>query len=108
MTGLDEADGRITAVRNKFERQLQRLRERERLVEVSRQDCQKEEEALHADRDRHREQMEQVNLSDRAAHALSSLISVFCWHGEHSAVCVQPVTKTFFWSVPSLTSAFFS
>lgn len=60
MTGLDEAEGRITAVRNKFERQLQRLRERERLVEVSRQDCQKEEEALQADRARHREQMEQV------------------------------------------------
>ena len=60
MTGLDEAEGRITAVRHKFERQLQRLRERERLVEVSRQDCQKEEEALLADRARHREQMEKV------------------------------------------------
>eukprot|EP00752_Nemacystus_decipiens_P009051 g8081.t1 len=60
MTGIDEADGRIAAVRNKFERQLQRLRERERLVEVSRQDCQKEEEALLADRARHREQMEQA------------------------------------------------
>lgn len=62
MTGLDEAEGRITAVRNKFERQLQRLRERERLVEVSREDCQKEEEALLADRARHREQMEQVTI----------------------------------------------
>lgn len=60
MVGLDEAEDRITAVRGKFERQLQRLRERERLVEVSRQDCQKEEEALQADRKRHREQMEQV------------------------------------------------
>ncbi len=60
MVGLDEAEDRITAVRGKFERQLQRLRERERLVEVSRQDCQKEEEALQADRERHREQMEQV------------------------------------------------
>lgn len=58
--GLDEAEGRISAVRSKFERQLQRLRERERLVEVSRQDCQREEAVLQGDRDSHREQMEQV------------------------------------------------
>lgn len=62
LVGLDEAEGRIMAVRGKFERQLQRLRERERLVEVSRQDCQTEEASLQGDRDRHRELMEQVML----------------------------------------------
>lgn len=60
VVGLAEAEGRISAVRSKFERQLQRLRERERLVEVSRQDCQREEAVLHGDRESHREQMEQV------------------------------------------------
>ncbi|CBJ32090.1 conserved unknown protein [Ectocarpus siliculosus] len=60
LVGLDEAEGRISAVRGKFERQLQRLRERERLVEVSRQDCQTEEASLQGDRDRHRELMEQA------------------------------------------------
>ncbi|CAM9572833.1 unnamed protein product [Ectocarpus sp. 4 AP-2014] len=60
LVGLDEAEGRITAVRGKFERQLQRLRERERLVEVSRQDCQTEEASLQGDRDRHRELMEEA------------------------------------------------
>ncbi|CAN0055043.1 unnamed protein product [Ectocarpus fasciculatus] len=60
LAGLDEAEGRITAVRGKFDRQLQRLRERERLVEVSRQDCQTEEASLQGDRDHHRELMEQA------------------------------------------------
>lgn len=60
VVGLGEAEGRISAVRSKFERQLQRLRERERLVEVSRQDCRREEAVLQADRDSHREHMEQV------------------------------------------------
>ncbi|CAN0015590.1 unnamed protein product [Pylaiella littoralis] len=60
VVGLGEAEGRISAVRSKFERQLQRLRERERLVEVSRQDCRREEAVLQADRDSHREHMEQA------------------------------------------------
>lgn len=80
MSGLDEAEGRITAVRNKFERQLQRLRERERLVEVSRQDCRKEEEALHADRAKHREQMEQVHIY---LLSLSSLFLFFFWPSDN-------------------------
>lgn len=60
MVGLDEAEARIEVVRGKFERQLARLRERERLVAVSRQDCQSEEEALERDRTKHREAKEQV------------------------------------------------
>ena len=60
MSGLDEASAGIAAVRGKFERQLLRLRERERLVEISRQDCQKEEEALEVDRASHRSRKEKV------------------------------------------------
>lgn len=60
MIGLGEAEARIDTVRGKFERQLLRLRERERLVAVSRQDCHKEEEALEQDRARHREKKEKV------------------------------------------------
>lgn len=60
MLGIEEAETRIEAVRGKFERQLARLRERERLVAISRQDCQKEEEALQRDRARHREAQEKV------------------------------------------------
>ena len=60
MSGLDEASAGIAAVRGKFERQLLRLRERERLVEISRQDCEKEEEALQVDRESHRSRKEKV------------------------------------------------
>lgn len=63
MVGIDEAEACIEAVRGKFERQLARLRERERLVAVSRQDCQKEEDALERDRARHRVAKEEVRAA---------------------------------------------
>ena len=65
-----EAEARIDAVRSKFERQLLRLRERERLVAVSREDSRQEDDTLERDRARHQADKEKVLRQGKGIAAL--------------------------------------
>ena len=47
---LDDCDGKIKLARSKFERQLQRLAQRDQMVKASAKDCEREQHALDAER----------------------------------------------------------
>lgn len=76
MTELDTLNVRVTDVRKKYERQLNRIAERIRAVEAVRRECEAEDAAIAKDRatfgDKRRKAREQVEQSEQLSATFSS------------------------------------